>query len=72
MYYCRRLALNLFAQLGTGSNVKIVDVGNTDWQSELVEALPSLHAISACDSVSAWNGIGKASAFPPWKNEKST
>ena len=35
-------------------------MGNTDWQSELVEALPSLHAISGCDSVSAFNGIGKA------------
>ena len=30
------------------------------WQPELVEALPSLHAISGCDSVSAFNGIGKA------------
>ena len=30
------------------------------WQSELVEALPSLHVISGCDSVSAFNGIGKA------------
>ena len=60
MYYSRRLAVNLFVQLGIGSNVKIVDVGNTDWQSELDEALPSLHAISGCDSVNACNGIGKA------------
>ena len=35
-------------------------MGNTDWQSELVEVLPSQHAISGCDSVSAFNGIGKA------------
>ena len=34
-------------------------MGNTNWQSELVEVLPSQHAISGCDSVSAFNGIGK-------------
>ena len=60
MYYSRRLAVNLFMQLGTGSNVRIVDVGNTDWQLELVEALPSLLVILGCDPVSAFNGIGKA------------
>ena len=60
IYYSRRLVVNLFVQLGTGSNVRIVDEGNTDWQSELVKALPSLHAISGCDLVSAFNGIGKA------------
>ena len=69
MYYSRRLVVNLFVQLGTGSNV---DVGNTDWQSELVEGLPSVHAISSCDSVSAFNGIGKAKWLSTWKNEKST
>ena len=60
MHYSRRLAVNLYVQIGTGSNVKIVDMGNTDWQSELLQALPSLHTISGCDSVSAVNGIGKA------------
>ena len=60
MYYSRRLPVNLFVQLGTGSNVRIVDVGNTDWQSELGEAL---HVISDCDLVSAFNGIGKAKSL---------
>ena len=64
MYYPRRLVVNLFVQLGTASNVRIVDVGNTDWQSELIEALPSLHAISGCYLVSAFNGIGKAKWLP--------
>ena len=35
-------------------------VGNSDWKQKLVEALPSLHAISGCDSVNTFNGIGKA------------
>ena len=60
IYYSRKIAVNIFVQLGTGSNVRITDVGNVDWQSELVETLPLLHAISGCDSVSAFNGICKA------------
>ena len=60
IYYSRKIAVNIFVQLGTGSNVRITDVDNVDWQSELVETLPLLHAISDCDSVSAFNGIGKA------------
>ena len=30
MYYYRRLAVNLFEKLGTGTNVRIINVGNTD------------------------------------------
>ena len=60
MHYSKRLAINLFVQLGTGRNGKTVDVDSTDWQSELVVALPSLHATSDCDSVSAFSGTGKA------------
>ena len=67
VYYSRRLAANLFVQLGTGSNVRIIDVGNTYRQSELFEALPSLHAISGCDSVNAFNGISKAKWFSTLK-----
>ena len=60
MYYSRRLAVNLFVQRGTENNVRIIDVGNTDWQSVLIEGLPSLHANSGFDSGSAFNGIRKA------------
>ena len=60
MYYSRRLAVNLFVQRGTENNVRIIDVGNTDWQSVLIKGLPSLHANSGFDSGSAFNGIRKA------------
>ena len=60
MHYYKRLAINLFVQLGTGRNGRTVDMDSTDWQSELVVALPSLHATSDCDSVSAFSGTGKA------------
>ena len=59
LYYARRLSIHLFLQLGTGSDVRILDTQATDWLSDLLEALPSLHAISGCDSVSAFHGLGK-------------
>ena len=59
LYYARRLSIHLFLQLGTGSDVRILNTQATDWPSDLLEALPSLHAISGCDSVSAFHGLGK-------------
>ena len=59
LYYARRLSIHLFLQLGTESDVRILDIQATDWLSDLLEALPSLHAISGCDSVSAFHGLGK-------------
>lgn len=53
------LTVNRFVQLGGGSNVKILDAGNIEWQSELTEALPLLYFISGCDYVSALNMVGK-------------
>ena len=35
-------------------------VGDNEFTSSLVDCLPSLHAISGCDTVSAFYGIGKA------------
>ena len=35
-------------------------VGDNEFTSNLVDCLPSLHAISGCDAVSAFYGIGKA------------
>ena len=53
------LTVNIFVQLGGGSNVKILDAGNIEWQSELTEAPPLLYFISGCDDVSALNMVGK-------------
>lgn len=51
--------MNLFLQLGTRTNARIIYVANAGWQSESVEVLSLLHAISGCDLVSASNGIIK-------------
>ena len=59
-FYAMKLQSRLLVNIGSGCNVRILDVGNTEWSVDLLNSLPSLHAISGCDAVSAFNGIGKA------------
>ena len=49
----------MLLQIGSGSNLRILDIGNNDLEEDLLKSLPSLHVLSGCDSVSAINGIGK-------------
>ena len=57
-YYSQLLTCRLIVQIGCGVNLRVLDVGNNEWE-DVLKSLPSLHAISGCDSVSAVNGIGK-------------
>lgn len=59
-YFAPRIELELYVQIGTGSNVRVLDPASLDVNHETKLALPALHAISGCDSVSAFHGIGKA------------
>ena len=58
-YYSQLLNCRLFLQIGSGSNLRILDIGNNVLEEDLLKSLPSLHALSGCDSVSAINGFGK-------------
>ena len=58
-YYSQLLTCRLVLQIGSGANLRILDIGNNDLEEDLLKSLPSLHALSGCDSVSAINGIGK-------------
>ena len=58
-YYSQLLTCRLYLQIGTGANLRILNIGNNEWSESVLKALPSLHAISGCDAVSAVNGIGK-------------
>ena len=49
----------MLLQIDSGSNFRILDIGNNDLEEDLLKRLSSLHALSGCDSVSAINGIGK-------------
>ena len=59
LYYASKLSINIFVQIGTGSNIRIVDTHTPSWSEEILDSLPSPHAISGCDSVSALHGFGK-------------
>ena len=58
-YYSELLNCRLLLQIASGSNLRILDIGNNDLEEYLLKSLPSLHALSGCDSVSAINGNGK-------------
>ena len=58
-YYSELLNCRSFLQIVSGSNLRIMDIGNNDLEEDLLKSVPSLHALSGCDSVSAINGIGK-------------
>ena len=52
-FYATKLN-RLLINIGTGCNVRIVDVGKTEWSPDILQSLPSLHAISGRDAVSAF------------------
>ena len=58
-YYAIKLEIHLMVQIGTGSQIGIIDVDNNRWNPNVIEGLPSLQAFSGCDAVSAFNGICK-------------
>ena len=58
-FYATRLNSRLFVTIGSGNNIRILNVSSNEWSSEVLKCLPALHAILGCDAVSAFNGIGK-------------
>ena len=45
--------------MGTGLREKIYEVFSNDLADDVLKALPAIHALSGCDSTSAFLGIGK-------------
>ena len=45
-YYSELLNCRLLLQIGSGSNLRILDIGNNDLEEDLLKSLPSLHALS--------------------------
>ena len=60
LYYQSRLDISLYLEMGTGSKTKIYDISSNSIDYRLQQALPSLHALSGCDSTSCFSGIGTA------------
>ena len=49
-YYSQLLNCWLLLQIGSGSNLRILDIGNNDLEKDLLKSLPLLHALSGCGS----------------------
>ena len=58
--FVQMLEINLLVQIGSGNSYRVIHVNDHTWSDSIIQSLPSLHAISGCDAVSAFHGIGKA------------
>ena len=59
LYYQQKINADLLLEIVTGPNLKIIDISTHDLLVDVTDALPSLHAISGCDTTSCFIGIGK-------------
>ena len=59
LYYQSKLDVSICLEMGTSSKIQIFDISSNSVDSLIREALPSLHALSGCDSTSCFSGIGK-------------
>ena len=64
VHYSRQISDSLILATGKGNKQRFTDVNGISqkYGENICEALPSLHAFTGCDSVSAFSGKGKQSA----------
>ena len=58
-YFASLVNIQIIVQIGTGRNKRLLYIPGNTLDVELIQALPLLHAISGCDSVSAVDGMSK-------------
>ena len=64
----KKLAVKHYIEYGKADKLKIYAIQNiVKGLKEDVEALPFFYALTGCDSVSFFNGIGKKTAWQIWK-----
>ena len=64
MYFQMRItSARFFIVLRTGGRKKVLVISDSTLPKEMAEALPGWHALTGCDSTSAFHGKGKSKAF---------
>lgn len=71
LHFQPKLDVEIYLQMGTGFRERIYQVGSNDLSLEVLDALPSIHALSGCDSTSAFSGIGKKKIYKTVTKEKT-
>ena len=61
IYYESRIQCNLFVEIGSKGKKRNISVSKmaVNVGQDMAGALPALHAVSGCDSTSAFYGVGK-------------
>ena len=63
LYFQSQLDICIYLQMGTGLREKIYEVFSNDLLCEVLLALPAIHALSGCDSLSAFVGVDKVKLY---------
>ena len=73
IYYRDRINCNLFVETGSKDHKRILNISKISDTigKEMSNALPALHAVSGCDSTSAFFGIGKHKFYKTVKGSGS-
>ena len=65
VYYKERIHCNLYVEIGSKGKKRILAISkiHASLGEGMADALPALHAVSGCDSTSAFFGVGKQKAY---------
>lgn len=65
VYYKERIQCNLYVEIGTKKKKRILAIAkiHASLGEGMSNAMPALHAVSGCDSTSAFFGVGKQKAY---------
>ena len=66
----QKLSVEIWLQFGTGKSLRFIPAHDiaTGLGPEKSQALPMFHALTGCDTVSAFNGRGKLTAWSVWES----
>ena len=69
LHFQPKLDVDIYLQMATGFHERNYQIRSNYFSPEVLDALPSIHAISGCDSTSAFSGFGKTKMYKAMTKE---
>ena len=70
IYHQQFIDCSIFLEYGTGNHTRLYDIRENSIPPNIINVLPSFHAITGCDSTSSFSGVGKGKAYKVLVNEE--
>ena len=70
IYFQPQISARIFLQMGTGRREKTYLINSINIPEEERKALPSIHALSGCDSTSCFSGFGKVKFYKTVRSDE--